>query len=541
MVAAFTGAWYFLAGHLTAWSDEVSHMSVAKGFNLTGEPFVVAFDQCAQLLSAQYVRGLEVSQMTAWSFEAFGDSLTSARLVPFLFTIASWLLYAGYVKIRHDTSGRHLAVATVLFLGQAMVLEKALYVRVYAPLLFFLLLSLIGLWEAVVHWQARNLRFALLWLAVAIFSLVFTRGWHLLQYSIFVLAVLFLVMLIRGISVRDLARGGWHYVATLPPVRKYPAILLLVGVLAAVMVVGPQAINSLGSELLGLDKAHSTSWDNFFGLLRFLLATNVLLLIWWMRSGEAEPRRDFHSWLVDAGLVSGVLVALLMNHNFVFWSRFFYLSVALVALGVSPRVAGLANMRALGGVLVTYVLINGIFSGLNLYLDRSNIKDGIAWLRLNSGEGDIILAYGAELYLHGGRELCSRTVPVVKSEPLGSGTEIHRNRFLFSGNTYPFIGGDELISVLNSKPQGEVYFLYTDAHRPRETLFRWTTGRSRDQRNDLYGLVMGRPGRSSSDDLFRLLKNGDVGEEVLPGLRGAGLERIDREGLFAALESRTFP
>ena len=70
-----------------------------------------------------------------------------------------------------------------------------------------------------------------------------------------------------------------------------------------------------------------------------------------------------------------------------------------------------------------------------------------------------------------------------------------------------------------------MYFLYKDDHGFRDKLFLWTTGRSRSVRRDMYGL----------------LKDWDVGDTVIPGLRSAGLRRLDRTKLLQVLEASGVP
>ena len=552
--ALFTGVWFVLAGNLTTWSDEITQIATAKGIlqtgnPFTGKPFIVFFDHCAQLLSSQYHRAVEVSRLTALSYEIFGDSITAARLVPFAFTIATWLLFIGYTRWRGYSSGPQILVVTILFFGQSMILEKSLFVRMYAPMLFFLVLSLIAVWEAVIYWRARKLPLAIAALGLAVVSMGITAGWHLLQFAIFALAVAFLGMMIRRIPPKYLLQRGWNQLASLPGTWRYLGIAFLVLAAAGTMTVAPQVINVLGAELVGLPKVFSTPWDNLFGLLRFLLVTNVLLVLWWRRSQSPDSDRDFNSWILDVGVISGLLVALLMNHSLVFYTRFFYLSAALVTLGVSGMIVGLPSKQHVAAALGIYVVVNAFLSVITFQFDRDNSKSAINWLESNSSEQDIVLTFGGGLELNSGSPVCGRTESIYNFQredgssdsSLGVGGIItHARRAAES--SYPFITGDQLIGMLDSNPDADVYFMYTDGDHFRDTLFSWTTGRSRTQRNDLYGIVMGRPSSVAGPDLFKLLKDGDVGQDVMSGLRGgAGLKRIDRGRLLAALEDRTFP
>lgn len=536
VVGVFVAVWSMLAGGLTAWSDELDHIAEAKGLLLTGQPFAAVFDTCAEVLGPGGGRATEISRLTEKSFRLFGESMTSARLVPFIFTIGSWLLYLAYTGWRGYSSRKQVLIATLLFFGQSMVLEKALYVRVYAPLLFFIILSLIGIWEGFNYWREGRRPMSLAWLAVAVLSLAITARWHLVQYGILVVAVVFLWLLARNLAPGYLIRSGWSRLVSLPAVQRYAAIALLALGLLAIMAAAPQALNELGARLFGFQKVHVTSWDNLFGLIRFLLVTNVLLFLWWRRSEAPGGGRDFNSWVLDVGIVSALLIALLMNHNFVFWSRYFYPSVGLIALGVSGTLALSPRVQYIFAVLGTYVVINGLVSGFNLTLDRSNIKGAIDWLNNNSTDRDTILAYNAQLYLYNGKELCGRTVTITNSATKNLGDF----SYLQGPGTYQYISIEDLATTLDSKPSGNVYFLYTDAHEFRRKLFSWTTGRSRSQRNDLYGLLFNRPALKQKD-MLRLLRDGDLGEDVISGLRGSGLKRIDRGSLIQALETSGLP
>jgi len=540
----FIASWYWLAGSLTAWSDEIAHLAVAKGIQLTGEPFTVLFDQCARLTADQMYRGLEISRMTAWSYDLWGESLVAARSVPLVFTMGTWLLYVVYTRWRGYSSGKQIFIMTVLFFGQSMVLEKALYVRIYAPLLFFLLLSLIAVWESFNSWNNRKFLWAGGWLAVALLSLAFTRNWHLIQFAIAGLSVILLWLTANYIPVTDLLRKWWNWLASLPAGRKYSALAILVLFFAGSITLMPRLVDLFGSEVVGFQVGFSFGrgyispvflipWDNIAGLIRFFLVINVLIIYWWKVGRPGQDERDFNSWLLSTGILSGILVAVFMGHNFVFWSRFFYPSVGLVILGASARLATVPSTYALASVIGIYLVINAAVSASTFHLDRSNIQEGISWLQTNTGEQDAVLTFNAQLYLHGGKDLCSRAFSIngrqeaVENPDDLENVKIDRKAFgyLISGGSDPFIKGDALSQFLSDNPDSDVYFLYTDHHRFRGDLYRWTTTKNR--KND--------------NNLFELLKSDDVGDDVISGLRGSGLKRIDRAKLTEALAASTFP
>jgi len=252
------------------------------------------------------------------------------------------------------------------------------------------------------------------------------------------------------------------------------------------------------------------------------------LFIWWKRPSTEDSQSDFNSWLLAVGVVSGIIIAFLMNHNFVFWSRFFYLSVGLVVLGASPMVSSITNGRTMAGLLVAYVAINGAVSASTFHFDRSNVGDAITWLQDNSKSNDIILSFDAQLSLHGGDSLCERTL-TIRNITAGGPDQVKQDRqaflYLRRASGYAFITGDGINEILSDNPDSDLYFLYSDHHGFRGDLYRWTTTKNRRNENNL----------------FQLLKSGAVGDDVMSGLRGSGLKKIDRAKLTEALAVSTFP
>src|SRR3989338_4256793 len=79
ILAVLTILWSRLASSLTIWSDEGTQMASASGILQTGEPCYVSFDRCGQVVTtSRYLRGLEISQLTAWSYRLFGESTEAA-------------------------------------------------------------------------------------------------------------------------------------------------------------------------------------------------------------------------------------------------------------------------------------------------------------------------------------------------------------------------------------------------------------------------------------------------------------------------------
>ena len=297
VLMGFSALWFVLAGYLTAWSDEISHLAAAKGLLLTSQPFEVVFDRCGELVSQQYRRGLEISQWTALSYRLFGESLRAARLAPFLWTIATWLLYVGYARLRSRATPSHLLIATLLFFGQSMVLEHSLNVRMYAPLLYVLLLALIVLWEAQHLWAVSGQwRHAVPWIGVACLLIAFPtiRGWHVLQVAIYLLSGALLWLSVHPAAASPVL-NVWRDVVRLPRLWRYLLFGLALYALLCIVLISPRILDVLSSRLLGAVRVHSTPWDNLMGLLRMGVALNVILLLWWRSAPRRTGRRPRRS------------------------------------------------------------------------------------------------------------------------------------------------------------------------------------------------------------------------------------------------------
>lgn len=533
LLLGFSALWFILAGYLTAYSDEISHLAVAKGLLLTGEPFAVDFDRCAALISQQYRRGLEISQWTAWSYRLFGESLRAARLVPFLWTLATWLLYVGYVRVRGRATSGHLLVATLLFLGQSMVLEHALNVRMYAPLLFLLLLALIALWEAQRTWSLSGWSHrSAIWIGAACLLIAFPtiRGWHVLQAAIVLFSGVLLWLSGHPAAARPIL-SVWQDIVELPRLWRYLLFGLALYALLCVWLISPRVLDVLATRLVGAVRVHSTPWDNLMGLFRMCVALNVVLLLWMRRTPNAQPTftSDFNGWLLSSGIVSGLLIGLLMNSTHIFYSKYFYLSIGIAVLGASGRLAMMPSRSARIACAAAYLLVNGALSGVTLGLDRSNIPKAITWLREHSSEQDLIFSFRAELALHGGEELCRRTISILPPRESPDDKEASKGfGWIRRDARNPWLVGEEVQAILASHPSSAaVYFLYTDAYDFRNGLYEWTTGRPRPEQR------FSPPGVYS---LHAILTSPEVSEEVIPGLRGCNLRRVDREQLLQALE-----
>jgi len=397
----------------------------------------------------------------------------------------------------------------------------------YGPLLFFFLLVMICIWESAQQLQRSRYIFAALWLSVAILALIYSYGWHLIQFPIALLAVIVLLMTLYWKPPEVMLRQWWARISGMRQGRRYLVLSCLVILGIVVVVIGPRAVDTAGIAVLGGQRVHLTPWDNVFSLVRLILVTNVILWVWWKFSHHSDSPKSFNSWLLTTGVLSGFAIAMLMNQHWIFYTRYLSLSVTLMVLGASALLANVQGKYLLACALSIYLLLNALVATTTYAAERSNIKAGVSWLSENTSEEDVILASRPRLTLNGGAAICNRTIlievpiSIEKSSYDGKGlTYVSKP----SGD-YPYLTGDNVLSLLETRPSSEFYFLYTDSHEFREILYEMTTGRK----------------RSPINSLFTLLRDGEVGPDIGPRLHASGLKKLDRAKLIAALETRNFP
>lgn len=493
----FLIVWVFLASHLPGWSDETGHMHLGKSMVLTGQPIAWRLDE-SQLSHLIHARAFLISYMVGF-VNHFDQSLLGYRLVPLVFTLLTYFLFVFFLfKVKKiDFVG--ICILSVFFFGQSVILEKALYVRYYAPLAFFLLAGLICLWEGQTHLKTKKYVQSLLWNISSILILLppTLDDWQT-HIPIFILAI-FLIY-------TPLLTKIFGFLSSPPFPRKIVFLaFLLVFILPFTVPITNILITwvPMGTRTLG--RTFLTYWDNIMGLLRFFWVTNVCLIgfPWLLKKTKKNEKLalDFVSWIYCTGVISGLLIGLLNPAHFIFESRYFYLPVVLVVLGFSGmfmKVFGTWRSRNLA--LATYLCLNVLFSFVNFYFDRSNIFKAIGWLNNNVRANDVVLNFYAELDLYGGGNLEKQSYPI----NLATRDSDKIQAF---------------IDVIDRDNVHDVYFLYDDHYQFKHWLYEKMMHVSRDP-----------------SDLFRYLKNNFVGEEVISGLRGCGLHRYKKEDLVAELQ-----
>ncbi len=501
LVMVFAAVWAYLAGSLTGWSDELTHMSVAQGLLRTGTYTFINLDSGAvsdYYPHGLYTRGRVISLMAEFFCRLLGFSLLSARFLPLLFTLLTFLVFAAYARWRHKLTWQLLLLAAVFFFGQAMVLEKSLYVRMYAPLALVLLLSLIVYWEGLKRFEnGKKLPGILLMLAgFALVSIPILDTWHYQQITVFFVAV-FAGLKVKNSSLlafvfKNRRRSLFIIAAVL---ISFPCVLLVLNSIVSRLPIGNRV---MGNNFI-------TYWDNIAGFIRFIWGVNVCFWgILFLGRDEGKSRElEFFSWLFITGVISGVFTALYTSHNFIFYSRFFYLPVVLIVLGFPILLAKSGKKpEVIKKLTIAYVILNILLSFSTFYFDRSNIKEPVSWLKSNLNKDDLLFIFSAELLVHGGAGLTSRAVIVPATKEPG---EIRK-----------------ILEIVNASRAENVYFLYTNHYELRDRLYFLTTG----------GL-----NRSPGADLFRYLRDNPDGQFVLKGLRGCGLKKFSRNQLISDLNA----
>jgi hypothetical protein len=293
------------------------------------------------------------------------------------------------------------------------------------------------------------------------------------------------------------------------------------------MIIGPVGLDTVGLKVLDANRTHITVWDNAFALLRFLIATNVLLILWWKYGHLVSSRRDFNSWMFATGIISGLIIALVFNVHWVFYTRYLYLSAGLAALGAAPLLTALPSRYYLLAALGVYLLFNAGVTTATFTLNRSDVQSAVGWLEDNTTEDDIIFSYRIPLYfVGGGVTLADRTVPIWRTDVVDQASNEGRGLgYLRRASRNPYLEKNEVTALLESRPISDVYFIYTEHYELRTNLYKWTTGRD----------------RGSNDNLYWFLRSGDFGEPVAKGMRSGNVLQLDRLQLLTELAKQTFP
>ncbi len=498
IIVLFLVIWFFSAKSFTGWGDEITHLSTAKGLVETGEYRTWAFDK-GYASPNLYTRGLVITCLASLAYKMAGLSFLAFRLVPLVFVLLTFLIFALYIRLRHQASNKALAYAAIFFFGQAFIFEQSVYVRVYAPLGWFMVMSLILYWESAVAFGKRNFMSGVWFLLGSLFLLILPAAdhWQVSHVAIYFLGFLltwpvFLNLFLKidekfSIRVKIFLIGSIILFA--------PFVVFFLDVSMAHLI--------MNTKKLVLGRNYVTYWDNLAGLTRYILALNVCCwgVGWVMQDLKKNNRLDFYSWLFFTGVVSGILIGLFNPHNHIFFSRFFYVSVVMTVLGFSQMILqSQVSLKTRRCLIAVFIFVNiGLFA-VNAYWERSNIRVPIAWLNKNLNHNDLLLVYASQLQLHGGESLCRRAYII---NPTQNKQDIQA-----------------LLGVVSQSQTQEIYYLYTDHYQFRDRLYLWTVGEN----------------RSPPSDLFRYLKDVVPSKKVLPDLRTCNLIKFDKSDLVMFLE-----
>ncbi len=498
IIVLFLVVWFFSAKSFTGWGDEITHFSTAKGLVETGEYRTWAFDK-GYANPYFYTRGLVITYLASLAYKMAGLSFLAFRLVPLAFVLLTFLTFALYIRWRHQASNKALAYAAIFFFGQAFIFEQSVYIRVYAPLGWFMVMSLILYWESAVAFGKRNFMSGVWFLVGSLLLLILPAAdhWQVSHIAIYFLGFLltwpvFLNLFLK-IDERFSIRVKIFWVCSIILLAPFVVFVLDVSMSHLIM----------NTKKLVLGRNYVTYWDNLAGLTRYVLALNVCFLAvsWVMETLRKNKRLDFYSWLLFTGIVSGILIGLFNPHNHIFFSRFFYVSVVMSVLGFSQiLLRAEISPKARRWIVGIFIFVNAGLFAVNAYWERSNIRVPIAWLNQNLKQDDLLLVYASQLQLHGGESLCRRAYVI---NPTQNKQDIQA-----------------LLGVVSQSQTQEIYYLYTDHYQLRERLYLWTVGEN----------------RSPASDLFRYLKDVVPSKHVLPGLRACDLIEFQKTDLLMSLE-----
>jgi len=493
ILIAFGLIWYRVSSLTPPWSDEPRHFLTAKSLAVLGQPVLWDFSK-GYPLEIRYTRGMVINYPLAFLYKHGFVHLAWARTIPLFFvllTIGFWIVYFRY-KIALNATG--VALAAIFLLGQPMVLEQATFVRIYAPLGLAFSIVLACLWELRFSWimkqRMSSIGFAALCLLGVWIPIV--DSWHVAHLLLLLPALVMLNSYVWKFCVRS--------------IRK-PVMLLLV--FALLLRLGPVVIVALAKWIprlawgvgihIDAGASYDTYWDNIFGLIRFFLAVNVMLIgLRWIHNDP--DKRCVSRWLYFGGLASGVLLGLFAPPHYIFYSRYFYLSVIATTAGfagmcVQENLKPRTQIFLIAGYLIASIAINYV----NFNFDRSNSRMAMDWLKRNMESRDVLLSYSNFHDLYGVEELTGPNTYMLKDENV-----------------------DRVIKFVSAPGVGHVYFLMENNYKFKNLLSEGITGLRH---------------WSAMNRLVEYLHSDVYGRPVLNGLWGCDLEMFEPHQVVIALKN----
>ncbi len=527
VLSVFLCAWFWLANYLPAESDS-DQLSESKALYLTGKFGTYDFDT-GRLSQGFEGRSLSIKRLISFFYAIHPQGVKELmwfRLIPLFFTLLTFVLIVVYGFFRLRLSFNSLIYMSVFFLAQSMIVEAALYVRYYPALLFCMVAALICYWEGKHFFlEGRKTTSIILFLiGAALLGITIIDHWQLEHIPLMVLAII--------LSSRKVFDGVVQFLY----VGKRRLVLIILCLLLFcpfIVIVLDELLSYLifGNYLMGV--IFVTYWDNMMGLLRSAIALGPCLIGMFIAVLKGKDRINFGIgwWLYFTGILTVIFLGLLANHNYIFYSRYFYLPVSLTIIGFAFAFEEVIRSAALKKtVLIVYLLANIFLSFIVFYFERNNMDQAISWLKDNIKEEDLVITYGPILELNGGKWLEDRAYNIANMDNC-HGCVNMLNNFLdgkkdqniilakAASNNNELERTIELAAFLNQHPNGKIYYLFSNGGEFRENLYKWTTGED----------------RTIPDQLIYYLDERIPHENPFHHLHGVGLDLLDHKALVNGL------
>ncbi|MBF0386295.1 MAG: hypothetical protein HQL20_00400 [Candidatus Omnitrophica bacterium] len=496
VLLSFAIAWACLAGRLTLWSDELPPVQAAKGLWLTGKPFLYDLDM-GTIGDKPYTHGYPMSFLGQFVYRALGHpSLFWFRVIPLSFGLVTIVFFLLFLRFSGLVNRVKLWLLIALFFSCAIVFDNLLFYRYYTLIGLCALLNLVAFWYGAAAIKARCWLKALMWALLFIAAFIYPLAGHLQIVHCVIIPVAGIILAFGSSGrLREwiVCRRKILVFLAAGAVILWPLIVYVCDLGLARVDVGGGAVS----------RTYMTIWDNLFGLARFGLALNIVILaaVWWVRDRQ-DKALNLETFLCLTGVISGLLIGFCNPHHMIFLARYYYVSAMLAVLGAPAILLEMCrNGRKLGWLLGMFLVINFALIAVTMTLERDNIDRAVSWVEQNLRPDDTLLCGLIEFEVHGGTNLVGRAHRVEASEDIRSVSRLR--------------------AFLEGQPSTRVLLIYVDAYHPRDTLYHWTTGESRDP--------------VSSLDVFMRIKA--VGKDAAYGLRNCGVREFDRLALIDQLRT----
>ncbi len=490
VIVAFGMVWWFVSAVTPPWCDEPRNLLAAQSLAVSGQPEIWDYsnDKPENFL---YTRGLVITYPLAFLYKHHLTLLIWARAIPLVFvllTLGFWVFYLRYKGLL-DTGGT--ALLFLFFLGQPMVLEQASFVRMYAPLGLVFSILTICLWELKEACKAKRwgISLGLVVLFILGFWVPHLDSWQLQYIPHLVLALAMLNKPIWKWCIGWVRKPIWSLLFLIS--------MIWIGPIGAILLNHVIPIWAHGFGII-IGRIYNTYWDNVAGMIRFLLAVNIMLIgLRWIY--QKPDQQGLFRWLYLSGLLAGIFLAILTPPQYIYFSRYFYLPIITVTVGFAGMCAEELNTPWVKrNLIIAYLVFSGLFTFVNFYYERSNLPVAVHWLKENMGPHDVLLYCNYFYGLNDGEDISGKNVYLITD-----------------------IDIDKVIDFVSAPGVGHVYFLLNNNFKFRNRLYAITTGRHR---------------WAVRNQIADYLDYNVSGRQVLPGLRGCDLKEFEWRQVVAALD-----